>query len=288
MHNRSVTGIIIVGALALASCASFPPDGGITLANGPAAPEPPPDVPAPPADFSREDGTTDPSPAPSDDTFSDLRVCTEASFDEEADACDEDQADDLERTSTVYCSATAAGASEAVTGRLTLDDIVIQTFETTISPDTIRPVWFGFELDDTLLPGGQWTCTWGVDDTDDQISQPFPIPGPRGDLLDLMACDADEANPAGNCDPDAERTVDQVTRITCSATLSGLDDATLMVDLHDAQGLAASAEPVSVDGPLTTFVANFSAGDGVFAEGTHTCIWNVEDEPSGAAELDIQ
>ena len=289
MGSRVKAGIIIVAVLVVAGCSGAPaPPGGMSLANDQAPePEPPPSVPSPAADFTRGDGTTDMPDLDNDDVFADLAVCTEDAFDEDAAACREDQADTLDRTSVVYCSATAAGATEPIVGQLLLDDEVVQTSSATVNPDTIRPVWFGFELDDALLPGGQWSCDWSVEGGDNAVERPFPIPGPQGELVDTAACDGDATNAAGLCDPSAESAADAVAQIACSATLAGLDSSTLQVDLHDEFGLAASADPVTVDSTLTTFAATFSAGEDGFDPGTHTCVWRVDDEPAAAAELQV-
>ena len=152
MGMRVSAGIVVAAIVVIAGCNEMAVPNGVGVANN-SAPTPPPTVPSPEADFTQDDGTTELPELDHDDVFTDLAVCGEEAFDEDAASCDEDQAGELERVSTVYCSASAAGASEPVVGELLLDGVVIQTSSATVNPDTIRPVWFGFELDAAPLPG---------------------------------------------------------------------------------------------------------------------------------------
>ncbi|CAN5263719.1 hypothetical protein BH20ACT8_BH20ACT8_07700 [soil metagenome] len=235
------------------------------------------------------DGEVEPSPAEQNERFSDLRVCTVEMFDEERNRCNENQAADMPTTSAVYCSALVAGGEGGgrLTAELQVDGVVVRDFDARIGAGQTYPTWFGFELGDNPLPGGQWECVWSVDGAQDRISQPFPLSGERGPLAGATACSAADTLDDGMCEPDAPDAVDETDEIVCSATFVGFDDAMFEVALYEGGQLLQAIENSTGDSALTTYWASFPGSGEGWPASSYRCLWTVEGDALGEASLEI-
>jgi hypothetical protein len=265
--------------LAPTAAATAEPDvtgeAGVASASPPPAPE-----------ITNEEAAS--SPAVENERFSDLRVCTVEVFDEERNRCSLDQAADMPTTPAVYCSALVSGGEGGrLNAELRVDGVVVRDFDARIGAGQTYPTWFGFELGDNPLPGGQWECVWSVDGDQDRVSQPFTLAGERGPLAGARACSAADTLDDGMCEPGAPAAVGETSEIVCSATFVGFDDAEFEVALYEGGELLQAIENSTGDSALTTYWASFPGSGEGWPPSSYRCLWTVEGDALGEAGLEV-
>ncbi|MGH7883155.1 MAG: hypothetical protein ACREN8_09670 [Candidatus Dormibacteraceae bacterium] len=225
-----------------------------------------------------------------------LQVCSSTDFNQTSGVCGTNRRGQTFQATHLVCSTELTAASPTVSSAL-----LYQGQEVASGPlqpnsgNSGRAFSFGYNLGERPLPGGDWSCRFGLGSVTQEIK--FQLQGPTGTLLYPAACSNLQEEPTSGA-PLCRQSMEQInspSELVCSDVIFGSKGKEVAIELSYTGGSAPHFARTSAGvatTPLFPNVGAFAPADvgqptPTMPPGSYSCRWTIDGQSAGSKDFSV-